>query len=73
MDIKQQIQATPTFQKLVKSTPFLKTTLLKKQTSDSIERIVYQIQKLGEDYVIDKNYLERELLIAKEIVQNLNT
>jgi len=73
MNIKQQIKATPTFKKLIEATPFLETTLLKKATTESIERIVYQIQKLGEDYVADKNYMDRELQIAKEIIQNLNT
>tara|TARA_R110002126_G_scaffold26344_2_gene89121 strand:- start:1100 stop:1321 length:222 start_codon:yes stop_codon:yes gene_type:complete len=72
MDIKEQIQDTPTFKKLIKSTPFLKTTLLKFKTTESIERIIYQIQKLGADYVADKNYLEREVQIAKEIIQSLN-
>lgn len=72
MNIKEKIQATPTFEKLIKSTPFLKITLLKYNTTESIERIIYQIQKLGEDYIADKNYLDREVLIAKEIIQNLN-
>lgn len=72
MNIKEKIQATPTFKKLIKSTPFLKSTLLKYNTTESIERIIYQIQKLGEDYIADKNYLDREVLIAKEIIQNLN-
>lgn len=73
MNIKEQIQATTTFKKLIKNTPFLENTLLKKTTTDSIEKIMYQIQKLGENYVADKNYLDREVLIAKEIIQNLNT
>ena len=71
MNIKEKIQATPKFKKLIKSTPFLKSTLLKYNTTESIERIIYQIQKLGEDYVADKNYLDREVQIAKEIIQNL--
>jgi hypothetical protein len=72
MNIKNEIQETPTFKKLIKSTPFLKGTLLKFSTTESIERIIYQIQKFGEDYVADKNYMDRELQIAKEIIQNLS-
>ncbi len=72
MNIKALIPETSTYQRLVKATPFLKTTLLKKSTTDSIERIIYQIKKLGEDYIQDKNYQEREVLIAKEIIE-LNT
>jgi hypothetical protein len=72
MNIKNEIQETPTFKKLIKITPFLKGTLLKFSTTESIERIIYQIQKFGEDYVADKNYMDRELQIAKEIIQNLN-
>jgi hypothetical protein len=72
MNIKEKIQATPTFKKIVKSTPFLKKTLLKHNTTESIERIIYQIQKFGEEYIADKNYMDREVQIAKEIIQNLN-
>lgn len=72
MNIKDKIQATPTFKKLITSTPFLEKTLLKCTTTESIERIIYQIQKFGEDYVADKNYMDREVQIAKEIIQNLN-
>lgn len=69
MNIKALIPETTTYKRLVEATPFLKTTLLKKATTDAVERIVYQIKKLGEDYVIDKNYSERELKIAKEIIK----
>lgn len=72
MNIKDEIQATSKFKTLIKTTPFLKITLLKHNTTESIEKIVYQIQKLGEEYIADKNYLEREVQIAKEIIQNLN-
>ncbi|OCB77963.1 hypothetical protein [Flavobacterium crassostreae] len=71
MDIKLKIQETPTFKKLIKNTPFLKGILLKNTTTDSIERIIYQIQKFGEEYVVDKNYMDRELHIAKEIIKDL--
>lgn len=69
MNIKAQIPETATYQKLVKATPFLKVTLLKKATTDSIEIIIYQIEKLGIDYIQDKGYAEREVLIAKEIIK----
>ena len=70
MNIKAEIQKTNTYKELTKKTSFLKTMLLRKNTTESIERIIYQIEKLGEDYVADKNYLDRELKIAKEIIQN---
>ncbi len=44
--------------------------LLRKNTTESIERIIYQIEKLGEDYINDKGYPDREVRIAKEIIQN---
>ena len=70
MNIKAEIQKTNTYKELTKKTSFLTTMLLRKNTTESIERIIYQIEKLGEDYVADKNYLDRELKIAKEIIQN---
>ena len=70
MNIKAEIQKTNTYKELTKKTSFLKTMLLRKNATESIERIIYQIEKLGEDYVADKNYLDRELKIAKEIIQN---
>lgn len=73
MITSQGIKNTPTFKKLVKSSPFLEKVLLKRATIDSVQRIVYQIQKFGEDYITDKNYMEREVFIAKEIIQNLKT
>lgn len=59
MNIKEKIQATTTFKELTKKTSFLKKILLNQNTTESIERIIYQIEKLGEDYVADKNYLDR--------------
>lgn len=70
MITNQQIEETGTFKILTEKTPFLRKILLKKQTTDSISRIVYQIEKLGMDYIKDKCYPERELKIAKEIIQN---
>ena len=70
MNIKVEIQKTNTYKELTKKTSFLEKILLNPKTTESIERIIYQIEKLGEDYVADKNYLDRELKIAKEIIQN---
>jgi hypothetical protein len=35
-----------------------------------VERIIYQIEKLGENYIKDKGYSDREVKIAKEIVES---
>lgn len=72
MDAKQLIIKTPTYKKLVNATPFLKSTLLKKSTTESVDRIIYQIEKFGEDYIKDKNYHNREVLFAKEIIEIKN-
>ena len=71
MNINHEIQKTQTYCESVRKTPFLKKILLKKQTTDSIERILYQAQKFGEGYIKDKNYSAREVRIAKEIFENL--
>ncbi|GIZ08361.1 hypothetical protein [Flavobacterium sp. UMI-01] len=68
-----QIQNTETFKNLVTSSPFLEKILLKRATVESVQRIVYQIKKFGEEYIEDKNYLDREVKIAKEIIENLNS
>ena len=68
MNTKEKIQQTETFKKLVDSTPFLRKTLTSRNVVESIERIIYQIEKLGNDYVKDKNYPDREVQIAKEII-----
>ena len=70
MNIKAEIQKTDTYKELIKKTSFLKTMLLRKNTTESIERIIYQIEKLGEDYIKDKGYPDREVRIAKEIIQS---
>ena len=70
MNIKEEIQKTNTYKELTKKTSFLKTMLLRKNTTESIERIIYQIEKLGEDYINDKGYPDREVKIAKEIIQS---
>lgn len=70
MNIKAEIQKTNTYKEEVKKTSFLKTMLLRKNTTESIERIIYQIEKLGEDYIKDKGYPDREVRIAKEIIQS---
>lgn len=70
MNIKEEIQKTTTYKELTKKTSFLKTMLLRKNTTESIERIIYQIEKLGEDYINDKGYADREVRIAKEIIQS---
>ena len=70
MNIKEQIQNTATFKELVQKTPFLKTTLLSKNVVEGIQRVVYQIEKLGEGYISDKNYDTRQVAIAKEIILN---
>ncbi len=71
MNIHQEIAKTETYKQLVLQTSFLRTLLLKKQSTDSIERIVYQIQKLGVEYIGDKGYDDREVRIAKEIIENV--
>lgn len=70
MTTNEQIEATNTYQKLVLKTPFLKSMLLKKQSKDEISTIVYQIEKLGMDYIKDKSYDYRSVEIAKEIIEN---
>ena len=70
MNIKEQIQNTATFKELIVKTPFLKTTLLSKNVVEGVQRIIYQIEKLGEDYILDKNYDNRQVAIAKEIILN---
>ena len=62
-----QIEQTKTFQTLIKKTPFLKNVLTNKASRGNIEKYVYQIEKLGLDYLLDKNYSNREVEIAKEI------
>jgi hypothetical protein len=69
MGIKNKIATTETYKKLIESTPFLSGVLLRKAVTDSIERIVYQIEKLGENYISDKSYSDREVKIAKEIIE----
>jgi len=68
MTTTDQITATATYQQLIKKTPFLAKMLLSKPSRDSIDRMVYQLQKLGMDYLDDKNLSEREVKIAKQIV-----
>ena len=70
MNIKAEIQKTNTYKELTKKTSFLTTMLLRKNTTESIERIIYQIEKLGEDYIKDKGYLDREVKIALEIIES---
>lgn len=70
MNIKTLISNTNHYKELTKKTPFLKTMLIRKNTTESIERIIYQIEKLGEDYINDKGYSDREVRIAKEIIQS---
>ena len=65
-----QIEQTKTFQDLIKKTPFLKAVLTKRITRSNIENYVYQIENYGVDYLLNKNYSEREVKIAKEIVND---
>lgn len=64
----EQIQNTEHYKELAKKTPFLAKTLLLKNSKESIGRIVYQIQKMGLDYIQDKNYDAREVKISKQIL-----
>lgn len=68
--MKQKIKDTAEYKRLVKQSPFLDKVLLKKENVNSIERIIYQIQKLGESYIEDKNYSEREVKMAKQVIEN---
>jgi hypothetical protein len=70
MNIRNEIINTNHYKELTKKTPFLKTMLLKKNTTEQVERIIYQIEKLGENYIEDKGYSDREVKIAKEIVES---
>ena len=70
MTIENKIKATDTYKRLVASTPFLENILLKKATKDNIERYIYQLKAFGMDYLDDKNYSEREVKIAKEIINS---
>jgi hypothetical protein len=70
MNIKTSIANTNHYKELTKKTPFLKTMLLKKNTTEEIERIIYQIEKLGKNYIQDKGYSDREVKIALEIIES---
>lgn len=70
MNIKTLIANTNHYKELIKKTSFLKTMLLKKNTTDQIERIIYQVEKLGEEYIKDKGYPDREVKIALEIIES---
>lgn len=68
--MRKKIENTETFKKIVEKNNFKRNFILNKKAMDSIERIVYQIEKLGEGYILDKNYQNREVQIAKEIIKN---
>ena len=67
----EQIEQTATFKQLTAKTPFLRTVLINHKTRNNINNIVYQIEKFGIDYIVDKNYSDREVRIAKDIVFSL--
>ena len=70
MITRKDIEQTIEYVNLKKNTPFIDDFLFKKHVLESIERIIYQIKKFGLDYISDKNYSEREVKIAKQIIEN---
>lgn len=68
--MKAKIQETNKFQEMVAKTPFLKTTYLNPANVRYITELVGQCERLGRDYLNDKNINQRDLDIVDEILKN---
>jgi len=62
------IEETPTYQRLVDKDKFMSKILLGKKSIESINHIVELIKMHGSEYINDKNFSEREVNIAREVL-----
>lgn len=68
--MKNKIKETKKFQQMVDKTPFLKTTYLNPSNVRYISELVGQCERLGREYLNDKNINKRDLDIVNEIIEN---